>query len=322
MELHDESDPLSSSDFKTMKELAISIYREVWKEFYSWEPDECRQLTASLARKPPVPRANYLKDIAKAVSELHLIVSFRNIHSIGSKDHGNPRFQIMRYMLIKSTHTQLMRHVRRRAPTRPCMKMSRPNMHKSHSFHMRTNQNSLLLNMLRNQIILVGANWKIQMVRILSCIGQEYSLSSNSKVEMIQLETARRLQFKEGFSPEHIDHCGILRELNISNESGLIWDTFQRFVRSFCFNFTTDIRRRDPLQWPGSFTLMPQLATDFSCHEDDLLTRISSAIQYFCPNLNCISPKCHTHCKHKNFFLCNYSLCIQIENTPISTLTL
>jgi hypothetical protein len=78
VELREAPEPQSSSDFKTLKELAISTHREVWKEFYSWEPDECRQLAASLARNCSVPCAKRLKRIAKAVSELDLIVSLRN----------------------------------------------------------------------------------------------------------------------------------------------------------------------------------------------------------------------------------------------------
>lgn len=96
MEVHGVSEPPSSSDFNTLKELAISTYREVWKEFYSWEPEECRQLSASLVREPHMPSANTLRDIAKAVSELNLIVSLRNTWVPCSMDHGAPRFQIMK----------------------------------------------------------------------------------------------------------------------------------------------------------------------------------------------------------------------------------
>jgi hypothetical protein len=48
-------------------------------------------------------------------------------------------------------------------------------------------------------------------------------------VEVIQLETARRLHFGHELSFEEIDRLSFLRQLRISNASGLLWATFQRF---------------------------------------------------------------------------------------------
>ena len=48
-------------------------------------------------------------------------------------------------------------------------------------------------------------------------------------VEVIQLETARRLHFGHGLTFAEIDDLSFLRQLRVSNESGLLWDTSQRF---------------------------------------------------------------------------------------------
>ncbi|CAA7257426.1 unnamed protein product [Cyclocybe aegerita] len=98
--------------------------------------------------------------------------------------------------------------------------------------------------------------------------------------ETIQLEVARRLYF-DGLSFRDIDKLKILTtSLRIDESAGLIWSASQR----------------DLLLWPGSqMTALPALPTKFvnprlNIHENVMKDRLT-----FCPNLNCLSSRCHIH---------------------------
>jgi hypothetical protein len=54
-----------------MKQLAISVYSEVWKEFYTWEPEECKNLMKELVDHHPFSeRALDLEAVIQAISKL------------------------------------------------------------------------------------------------------------------------------------------------------------------------------------------------------------------------------------------------------------
>lgn len=52
----------------------------------------------------------------------------------------------------------------------------------------------------------------------------------NIPVEVIRLEAARRLHFEHGLAFADIDRLKFLGILRVNNQSGLLWDNFQRFV--------------------------------------------------------------------------------------------
>jgi histone-lysine N-methyltransferase EZH2 len=135
-------------------------------------------------------------------------------------------------------------------------------------------------------------------------------------VEVIQLETARRLHFEHGLSFADIDQLGFLGTLRFSCQSGLLWDTFQRFVpltltvyRICCFPYDDIISTsRDVLRWPGVLSQLPEFVTTFegdqrsenithAALKTDLQARVNSLLKSFCPNLNCVQAACPTHCE-------------------------
>jgi hypothetical protein len=127
-------------------------------------------------------------------------------------------------------------------------------------------------------------------------------------VEVIQLETARRLHFGHGLSFAEIDDLSILQQLRTSNESGLLWGTFQRFVTFGLYLFGILLFRsacRDVLTWPGAYLHdLPMFKSTFEDDQNgeakvrlknDLQARLGTLLESFCPNLNCVQPACPMH---------------------------
>lgn len=53
-----------SSEYTELRELGLQVYKEVWKEFYEWEPTECQRILDSFAgRRVPGDREKYNKMI-------------------------------------------------------------------------------------------------------------------------------------------------------------------------------------------------------------------------------------------------------------------
>ena len=54
-----DSDLEISRDQSGIRDIAVTVYREVWDEFYTWEPDHCQQTISYLAldayQSSPVP---------------------------------------------------------------------------------------------------------------------------------------------------------------------------------------------------------------------------------------------------------------------------
>jgi hypothetical protein len=61
---------------RTAKEIATSVYRQVWHEFHEWNTAECRRLNASVARDvtflkfPAAP----VEDLVHALSSIDIVV--------------------------------------------------------------------------------------------------------------------------------------------------------------------------------------------------------------------------------------------------------
>jgi len=66
-----------SSRLAELKQLATSVYREVWKEYYAWEREECKRLLEELVDDSPVSERTLDPVIvAQAVSQLNMEVCF------------------------------------------------------------------------------------------------------------------------------------------------------------------------------------------------------------------------------------------------------
>ncbi|EKM76441.1 hypothetical protein AGABI1DRAFT_108767 [Agaricus bisporus var. burnettii JB137-S8] len=102
-------------------------------------------------------------------------------------------------------------------------------------------------------------------------------------VEMIQLETVRRLHYQHSFSFAEVNSLRMFSELRVNHEFGLLWNTSQR----------------DLLRWPGMLlSELPELALSDYGHmppDDDLSAHLKVGVTKFCPNLNCIIPQCQLH---------------------------
>jgi hypothetical protein len=119
-------------------------------------------------------------------------------------------------------------------------------------------------------------------------------------VELIELETARRLHFTYDLSHDEIDKLKILhRPIRVSNASGLLWETAQRSVSSLSLYLpkTTTCDFRDIPWWTGlSDSELPNLPTSFvNTDSTDIFGAVDQAMRDFCSNLNCLSTFCPTH---------------------------
>jgi hypothetical protein len=120
-------------------------------------------------------------------------------------------------------------------------------------------------------------------------------------VELIELETARRLHFTYDLTLDEIDKLKLLhRSTRISNASGLLWETAQRSVSSLTTYYpkTTACYFRDIPWWTGlSDSELPSLPTSF-IHPDsstDIFGTVDQGMRDFCSNLNCLATFCPTH---------------------------
>ncbi|KAI1793730.1 SET domain-containing protein [Ganoderma leucocontextum] len=96
----------------------------------------------------------------------------------------------------------------------------------------------------------------------------------------IVLETARRLHFGHGMAIEDIDDTGILPRLRTSAGWGAIWHG----------------RMSDPISWPGSSrSLYPPLPDLPPPERHGLETRLQDYLTVWCPNVDCTEANCLHH---------------------------
>ncbi|TFK49251.1 SET domain-containing protein [Heliocybe sulcata] len=100
-------------------------------------------------------------------------------------------------------------------------------------------------------------------------------------LNIIVVECARRLLHDSGISAEDVDKTNILPDLLISKpgKRGAL----------------EKASLRDYPVWPSDKATPQLLVHSTVPHFGDLSARVSSSVQHFCPNLNCIDPYCPTH---------------------------
>ncbi|KDQ53743.1 hypothetical protein JAAARDRAFT_39057 [Jaapia argillacea MUCL 33604] len=266
-----------------LKSLVIAVHREVWEEFYSWEPEGCAQLIESLVREAPsnVEEEDYgeLEDeeeeeVDQLFEEMDLEASEdQDVLLFIDLDNGSPiRSEIVSQGVKVKTFPSHRRYD-------ACTPANR-NIHwregePDDSKHLAflpfaddpTFDNAGYAN---REDQFTRWDWIDDMI--------------DPDLEVIEIEALRRLHFGEAYalSFEEIDAQDVLTPTRSDADSGLVWQTAQR----------------DTLYWPGSS--LSSLQDPLSGHgaspsEDDLIGRINKSLVHFCPSLNCLQPYCPTH---------------------------
>ncbi|KAG2120491.1 uncharacterized protein F5147DRAFT_662151 [Suillus discolor] len=267
----------SEYTYTELRELGLRIYKEVWKQFYEWEPRECRQIIHALAgRRDPGEREKYNKTIDQLLDSGTLQDSeMRN-------DSENPNQPLL-------VVTQFDAEGRGISYPLEIEEISVDPAFEAHpSYESCPPINQSIQNLrVHNAAAFIpyGDEEKFPVMEHLDnfeSFAWEEDFDPDS--EMIQIETVRRLHNTSNISITNIDRMRIFpKPLRESYKDGLLWQRFQR----------------DFLRWPGG----TEDDMEGACSEpapDNLRERLSSVLATFCPNLNCLRTLCTTH-KHPQF---------------------
>ncbi|KAG2039208.1 hypothetical protein BDR03DRAFT_860440 [Suillus americanus] len=268
-------EPRSSEyTYTKLRELGLRIYKEVWKQFYEWEPGECRQIIHALAgRRVPGEREKYNKMIDQlldpgALQDSGMLVDLKNpnqpllvVTQYDTEGRGISYPLEMEEIFVDPTF-------KAHPPYESCPPINQ----------------SIQRRGLREMAAFIpyGDEEGFPVMEYLDqfqSFAWEEDFDPDS--EMIQIETARRLHNTWNISMKDIDRMRILpNSLHESYKKGLLWQRFQR----------------DFLRWPRG-TEDDMEGACFQPDVDDLRKRLSSVLATFCPNLNCLRTLCTTHCK-------------------------
>ncbi|KAG1730324.1 hypothetical protein EDB19DRAFT_1740854 [Suillus lakei] len=260
----------SEYTYTELRELGLRIYKEVWKEFYEWEPRECQQIIHAFAgRRVPGGREKYNRMIDQlfdpALQDLDM--------QIDSENPNQPLLVVTQYDAegrgisypLEVEEISVDPTFEAHPPYESCPPINqsiRFGVHETAAF------------------IPYGDEDDFPVVKYLDSF-QSFAWEEDfdPDSEMIQIETVRRLHIIHHISIKNIDRIRILPELlRKSYKGGLLWKRFQR----------------DFLRWPGG-TDDDMEGASFEPAVDDLRGRLSSVLATFCPNLNCLRTLCTTH---------------------------
>ncbi|KAH0834189.1 hypothetical protein J3R83DRAFT_11501 [Lanmaoa asiatica] len=110
----------------------------------------------------------------------------------------------------------------------------------------------------------------------------EWETPFDPDVEMIQIETVRRLHSMHEIDTQEIDRMSMFKEFRHFHNTGLLWEQSQR----------------DVLHWPGAFRFQENREEQLPVYTpdpDDLRQRLMSNLRAFCPSINCLHSVCETH---------------------------
>ena len=117
-------------------------------------------------------------------------------------------------------------------------------------------------------------------------------------VEVIQLETARRLFYTHNFTFSDIDKLSLFKfQMRAASNRGLIWYNTQRYLYlSHLLPTPYSYHSSDVLPWPAMHREeIPQLPITFIESNADLLQVVMKDMTAFCPRLNCLHTFCQLH---------------------------
>ncbi|KAI9463465.1 hypothetical protein HD554DRAFT_1314714 [Boletus coccyginus] len=275
--------------FSQLKELGLGVYKDVWNEFYDWEPGYCVEILGTvtqslLASKRQVARvaramvARLLDDalqhsipkrmvdadgtdsVVMSVTHFDASAGHRGVHG-RTTDVSIPVFTIDAY------------------PPHPKYESCPP---VSRSVLVDGAQEHILAFLPYADDDRFPAQEYQARFEIL-----EWETPFDPDVEMIQMETVKRLCVKKRVDILDIDRMKMFKDFRVSHNTGLKWEQSQR----------------DVLHWPGAFKSEPtqdeptqegQLP-NYTPDAGDLRQRLMSNLRTFCPSINCLHSVCETH---------------------------
>ncbi|KIM87762.1 hypothetical protein PILCRDRAFT_814478 [Piloderma croceum F 1598] len=270
-----------------IKELGTSVYRECWDEFYRWEPGECQQLIVAL---PPDPSDS--ADFEELIDVLSSDSGAWDRDRGSTMDVDPPTSETVVTVTIYDRDNSFSQVL---IPFDEVVVIAAFAPHTTYESCPPTSKNIARR---------LDQPTEAEKTRFIPYAdegfdAEEYAAEYQSfswqvdfkdpDLEVIQLETARRLHFGHKLSFAEIDGLSFLLPLRMSSYSGLLWNTFQR----------------DILKWPGTYN--PHLSSFTSTFEDDqngeaqirlrndLQVRLGTLLETFCPNLNCVQAACTMH---------------------------
>ncbi|EGO29321.1 hypothetical protein SERLADRAFT_433320 [Serpula lacrymans var. lacrymans S7.9] len=266
--LEQENQEFLDSDLAKLQKVGTTVYREVWTEFYKWEPDYCQQRIDSLADDESAAWV-----VTTKLSEMI--------------DHNEPQV-LDNEMDMDSPSCVFARanpdgtFTESRIPLEEIfVEYFEP--HPNYESCLPTNKSFACGRGSFNlPFIPYEDEPEFDVKEFLKGIDSFHWESDHEDpdIQLIDLETARRMHYVYDISLADIDRSKILPRLRESDTFGLLWEASQR----------------DLIHWPGAaFNEHEELPTSYAPASDDLRGRLNSILPIFCPNLNCMQAKCPTH---------------------------
>ncbi|KAG2068554.1 SET domain-containing protein [Suillus decipiens] len=262
----------SEYTYTELRELGLRIHKEVWKQFYEWEPGECRHIIHALAgRQVPGEREKYNKMIDQLLDPGAIQDSEMRI------DSENPN----QPLLVVTQYDAEGRGISYQLGMEEISVNSTFKAHPPYQSCPPINQ-SIRLPRVQGTVAFIpyGDEEEFPVMEYLDqfqSFAWEEDFDPDS--EMIQIETVRRLHNTWNISIKDIDRIRIFPKLlRESYKGGLLWQ----------------ISQRDFLRWPGGTEDDIEEAR-YEPAADELHNRLTSVLKTFCPNLNCLRTLCTTH---------------------------
>ncbi|TFK49253.1 hypothetical protein OE88DRAFT_400504 [Heliocybe sulcata] len=276
-DLEDGEYSRSTSDeyqFDDPRDHILHVYSAVWSEFYRWEPDASRGVLTSLRRDRQGPVDLPFGDELQPEYACHLGLDNTEQDLCFSYDMAGGSSDIITFEGI--TAKPYLAH----PPYEACTPVSRNIAWREGDYD----------DSQQCQFIPYADDPLFDSGRYLKHFSEGLAWDAvknvcTPDVEMIQLETVRRLYLSQPSIP-----------LDVIDESGVLPKLYPDSAAHLFSGFLWEVTQRDALAWPGaSFSTLGSLEYTRACSEDDILSRVNSVIWHSCPNLNCVDPHCRTH---------------------------
>ncbi|KAI6143468.1 hypothetical protein BKA82DRAFT_4186253 [Pisolithus tinctorius] len=259
-----------------LRDFGVNTYRQVWQEFYEWEPGYASHVLTDVKNQPLFPvrsrTAQMARSLVKKVADgvpspALLSESHSEACSVSFTKHtayGATTAKVMIPTVVLDA-TQFPPH----APYECCAPASRSILVSE------GDRDTAKFLPYADEPSFPAKTHLAKFARL------EWEENFDPDLEMIQLETAWRLHAVDKLSLSDLNRMNIVKGIHTSHNSGLLWDSCQR----------------DFLHWPGASQINAKdgLPTSQAPQQDDLHGRLTSMLRIFCPILNCLSPMCHTH---------------------------
>ncbi|KAF9008257.1 hypothetical protein BDQ17DRAFT_1349630 [Cyathus striatus] len=254
------------------------VYQEVWDEFYTWEQDACQQLLDELHAPEHLP-----PDIHEfPIQGLYNVTRV----DVEDEDDDTDAFIIEEYGDVVPDKDGMIAPIATWYTKTIDVEAEKFLPHPSYDFCTPASRNVYRWRMdeISNMADFIpyadDPTFDFTIMEDFETFAWQVDMQ-NPDIELILLETIRRLHFGKGMSFEEIDTTNVLSHpIRSSNKTGILWEAMQR----------------DILPWPGSeFSNLPKLPKSAAPPKNNLFEAVNDAIEVFCPNLNCLHSECDTH---------------------------